>query len=307
MLEELRLLFHLFFVVVVTAYDQPYVQTQTWEVKSPVFAPTPDNYTYEAGKLARLKCEVQNLGKKRVGWRRASAPNPLTIGTMTFVEDDRISVEHPPSTGQWNLMIKRVEIEDAGVYECQVASTARHLRKHVLLVVKEPKIRENEHMPRVSGTGIKDDLYDIQITGEEFVEQGKKIYLICNATGKEHSPDDLDWFKNGNKLTTEFARKIYIRKFVSLTTKTIVSILEIKNAKLSDAGMYVCRTSDLQITSRRINVLKTNKENVKRGTPKDHSDSNSGRTLFGSCSTSLVLTLISLLTIRYRLEVMVLR
>lgn len=55
---------------------------------------------------------------------------------MTFVEDDRISVEHPPSTGQWNLMIKRVEIEDAGVYECQVASTARHLRKHVLLVVK---------------------------------------------------------------------------------------------------------------------------------------------------------------------------
>ncbi|XP_071091286.1 lachesin-like isoform X2 [Haliotis cracherodii] len=293
MLEELRLLFHLFFVVVVTAYDQPYVQTQTWEVKSPVFAPTPDNYTYEAGKLARLKCEVQNLGKKRVGWRRASAPNPLTIGTMTFVEDDRISVEHPPSTGQWNLMIKRVEIEDAGVYECQVASTARHLRKHVLLVVKEPKIRENEH--------------NIQITGEEFVEQGKKIYLICNATGKEHSPDDLDWFKNGNKLTTEFARKIYIRKFVSLTTKTIVSILEIKNAKLSDAGMYVCRTSDLQITSRRINVLKTNKENVKRGTPKDHSDSNSGRTLFGSCSTSLVLTLISLLTIRYRLEVMVLR
>ncbi|XP_046354799.1 polymeric immunoglobulin receptor-like isoform X2 [Haliotis rufescens] len=293
MLEELRLLFHLFFVVVVTAYDRPYVQTQTWEVKSPVFAPTPDNYTYEAGKLARLKCEVQNLGKKRVGWRRASAPNPLTIGTMTFVEDDRISVEHPPSTGQWNLMIKRVEIEDAGVYECQVASTARHLRKHVLLVVKEPKIRENEH--------------NIQITGEEFVEQGKKIYLICNATGKEHSPDDLDWFKNGNKLTTEFARKIYIRKFVSLTTKTIVSILEIKNAKLSDAGMYVCRTSDLQITSRRINVLKTNKENVKRGTPKDHSDSNSGRTLFGSCSTSLVLTLISLLTIRYRLEVMVLR
>lgn len=94
------------------------------------------------------------------------------------------------------------------------------------------------------------------------MEQGKKIYLICNATGKEHSPDDLDWFKNGNKLTTEFARKIYIRKFVSLTTKTIVSILEIKNAKLSDAGMYVCRTSDLQITSRRINVLKSKCENV---------------------------------------------
>ncbi|XP_067665064.1 zwei Ig domain protein zig-8-like isoform X2 [Haliotis asinina] len=293
MLEELRLLFHLFLLVVVTAYDGPLVHTQTWQAKPPAFAPTPDNYTYEAGKLALLKCEVHNLGKKKVTWRRASSPNPLTIGTMAFVEDERITVEHPPSTGEWNLMIKRVQIEDAGVYECQIASKARHLRKHVLLVVKEPKIPDTKH--------------NIQITGQEFVEQGKKIYLICNATGKEHSPDDLDWFKNGNKLTTEFVRKIYIRKFVSLTTKTIVSILEIKNAKLSDAGMYVCRTSDLQITSRRINVLKTHKDNVKRGTPKDHSDSNSGRTLFGSCSTSLVLTLISLLTIRYRLEVMVLR
>lgn len=80
---------------------------------------------------------------------------------------------------------------------------------------------------------------------------------MCNATGKDHPPDDLDWFKNGNKLLTQYANKVYIRKFVSLTTKTIVSILEIKDATLEDAGMYVCRTSDLQITSARVNVLKS--------------------------------------------------
>ena len=87
------------------------------------------------------------------------------------------------------------------------------------------------------------------------MEKGERIYLKCNATGREYPPEDLDWFKNGNKLTTEFSKKVYIRKFVSINTKTIVSILEINDSKLSDAGTYVCRTSDQQVTSTRVNVL----------------------------------------------------
>ncbi|XP_025077205.1 uncharacterized protein LOC112553929 isoform X1 [Pomacea canaliculata] len=40
-----------------------------------------------------------------------------------------------------------------------------------------------------------------------------------------------------------------------LSTGTIFSTLEIKNARLKDAGFYVCRTSSLDVTSFRVNVL----------------------------------------------------
>ncbi|XP_041374057.1 immunoglobulin heavy variable 1-18-like [Gigantopelta aegis] len=111
---------------------------------------------------------------------------------------------------------------------------------------------------------------DIVITGAKYVEKDSPIKLTCNATGEDHAPDEIDWFKNGDKLETNYARQIYIQKRVSLTTKTILSILEIKEAKMDDAGMYICRTSDLQITSKRVNVLNAGTSNVKRGTEKDN-------------------------------------
>ncbi len=37
--------------------------------------------------------------------------------------------------------------------------------------------------------------------------------------------------------------------------KTIFSILEVAGADMGDAGIYVCRTSDLQVASARVDVL----------------------------------------------------
>ena len=79
--------------------------------------------------------------------------------------------------------------------------------------------------------------------------------MTCNATGREYPPEELDWFKNGNKMETNFAKKIYIRKMVSINSKTIISVLHINKADLADAGTYVCRTSDKQVTSRKVEVL----------------------------------------------------
>ena len=40
------------------------------------------------------------------------------------------------------------------------------------------------------------------------VDKDDRIYLICNATGQEYPPDDLDWFIEGNKLTTSADEKV---------------------------------------------------------------------------------------------------
>ncbi|CAG5121056.1 unnamed protein product, partial [Candidula unifasciata] len=95
----------------------------------------------------------------------------------------------------------------------------------------------------------------IQISGSNYVDEGDRIYLVCNASSQEYPPEDIDWFRNGNTLSTDNNRGMQIHKYVSINTGTIVSTLEIKHAKLSDNGVYVCRTSNKDVTSSQIYVL----------------------------------------------------
>ncbi|KAL8622763.1 hypothetical protein ACOMHN_026884 [Nucella lapillus] len=218
----------------------------------PQFLPTNANFFHHTGDTAVLECAVDNLGRRKVSWRKLPG-EILTVGLVSFVDDERIEVEHPPGSSQWNLVIRDLQPEDAGVFECQISSKIKHLRHHVTLLVqnepKEPKLKEP----------------NIQITGADFVDEGEKIELLCNATAKDQPPEDLDWFREGNRLQTSDNKGVYIRKFVTLSTGTIVSILEIRHARLSDAGVYVCRTSSLDVTSFRVNVLNGDTYNVKRG------------------------------------------
>ena len=54
---------------------------------------------------------------------------------MTVVADDRLQVGHVDYKSQWDLMIKNVQPDDEGIYECQVASTDRTMRRLVSLTV----------------------------------------------------------------------------------------------------------------------------------------------------------------------------
>ncbi|KAK7496009.1 hypothetical protein BaRGS_00012710 [Batillaria attramentaria] len=89
----------------------------------------------------------------------------------------------------------------------------------------------------------------IQITGQNAVLEGQTISLQCDATG-----DDLDWFKDGQRLDwwIREAAGISIRMIPS--TDTISSILQVESARARDAGIYVCRSSSLEITSVRVSV-----------------------------------------------------
>lgn len=49
--------------------------------------------------------------------------------------------------------------------------------------------------------------------------------------------------------------QITIHKRVSLTDRQIDSVLEVQDADLDDAGVYVCRTSELLVESKRVDVL----------------------------------------------------
>ncbi|KAK0070174.1 peroxidasin isoform X2, partial [Biomphalaria pfeifferi] len=119
---------------------------------------------------------------------------------------------------------------------------------------------------------------NIHISGTSFVDENNPIELVCNATSEDYPIEDVDWFRDGNALVTDESRGLYIHKKVSLSTDTIYSTLEIKHARLKDQGVYVCRTSNYDVTSIHVNVLNGDSNNVKRGAAtKGSSDYHSSR------------------------------
>ena len=67
-------------------------------------------------------------------WRRASEPNPISVGELLFSSDKRYNVSFSRERREFNLLIRNVQPTDAGVYECQVSSRDKIIR-HVLLKV----------------------------------------------------------------------------------------------------------------------------------------------------------------------------
>ncbi|XP_064608369.1 zwei Ig domain protein zig-8-like isoform X2 [Liolophura sinensis] len=218
----------------------------------PQITDTETEVTVNKGKTAKLKCTVINQGTKTVIWKRVDEPNPLTIGTFPYVADTRISTTHNKYKNIWTLHINRVQLSDAGRYECQV-STKDHVFKHFRLLVTDEEIEEEE-VPRVV------------LTGKKYVEIGQPIELICNATGEEEPPQDLDWFHNGDKINSVSGSGVEITKYKSLELKSIISKLLIEKAKMTDKGDYICRVGhkDDDAASILLFVLNAATNNVKR-------------------------------------------
>lgn len=227
---------------------------QRQNTPAPDFLPSPSNVTFHKGELAVLRCSVYNLGTKTVVWRRLESSFPLTSGTMTVVADDRLQVGHVEYKNQWDLMIKNVQPDDEGVYECQVASRDKTIRKLVqLTVIVDPETSTPE----------------IKISEEQYVERGESITLQCNATGEYYPPDEMDWFRNGQRLSSDSQSGVSISKQYSILQRTFTSTLYIDRAAMLDGGTYVCRTSSMQIASTKVHVLngkdKAETYNRKRG------------------------------------------
>ena len=67
----------------------------------------------------------------QVVWRKTNEEYPLTIGEMSFSQDDEMSIDHSQitkSSSTWDLLIKNVKPRHAGMYECQIS--ANHLIAH---------------------------------------------------------------------------------------------------------------------------------------------------------------------------------
>lgn len=96
----------------------------------------------------------------------------------------------------------------------------------------------------------------LNLTGTQFVDLGEPIILLCYINGVTRAPEDIYWYKNGERIVpsshkwsdrAEITKRIEGRKFISTLT--------IQPSTLGDIGVYVCRGSELSINSMRVEVL----------------------------------------------------
>ncbi|XP_076465496.1 zwei Ig domain protein zig-8-like isoform X2 [Babylonia areolata] len=217
----------------------------------PEFVASGTEVTAREGERAVLPCSIQNLGTKQVAWKRVDQEHFVAIGDMEWVRDSAISVdarqEELTDLTYWDLVFDPVRPEHAGTYECQI--TAKDKQSLLLkLKVVGPPVRKG-----------------LVLKGEKYVNLGQKILLNCTAHAGPNVLQDIDWFKDGNKLVSDSRRGVVITKFNSAKTKSIVSELIIDHSRASDTGTYICRSASDEIDSLKVTVLNANTTNVKRG------------------------------------------
>ncbi|GAB1605941.1 zwei Ig domain protein zig-8-like isoform X1 [Argonauta hians] len=97
---------------------------------------------------------------------------------------------------------------------------------------------------------------DITVTGTAYVQNTEPIHLICNATNSIQSPRDITWFKDGELITRGALRRVMITRRQP-SPRILISELKIARSNTADDGIYICRTSDLEVTVFKVNVLNT--------------------------------------------------
>ncbi|XP_045213492.2 junctional adhesion molecule B-like [Mercenaria mercenaria] len=199
-----------------------------------------EHISVKEGQTAVLPCSMKELGTRTVGWRKVGTDFPLTVGQFVYVADERLAVS--ANGPDWDLIIKSAKNSDAGKYTCEISAKTPSMVKIVTLEVTEVTQQA-----------------DLNITGTKFVPQYGNINLTCKTGGGHTAPTHVDWFFNGQKIRSSnsfWNGRLSIISWQELHTRSYTSNLEISNSRMDDAGIYVCRSSDLNIGSIKVQVLR---------------------------------------------------
>lgn len=120
------------------AEDKPFIRKTTTAPRE-----------FREGEDVLLTCVVTNLGNHTVWWSRnenGERKKILTIADRSITYDNRISVLHDRAGGDvWVLVIKSVQLDDAGVYMCEVNSNPI-LTSHYVISVKPSNSSEPQEI-----------------------------------------------------------------------------------------------------------------------------------------------------------------
>ena len=86
-------------------------------------------YVNDGLKYARLSPQVS--------WIRKADLHILTMVDVVYTGDDRYSISHPNGSSDWVLAVRDAQVNDSGVYECQINTEPKRSKAYQLKVVGE--------------------------------------------------------------------------------------------------------------------------------------------------------------------------
>ncbi|XP_023342981.1 uncharacterized protein LOC111712562 isoform X2 [Eurytemora carolleeae] len=153
------------------------------------------------GGTVVLPCRVLDLGSVSVSWIRTPDLTVLTFGEIMFSSSPRLKLLHSAGSLDWNLQLNSVELEDTGVYECQVNTEPKITRAVYLLVTEEVQERIGRaghpvpalalQAERVPGERVQRT--EILAPGEIRVVEGGSVTLECVVTEHTTPPHFFTW------------------------------------------------------------------------------------------------------------------
>ncbi|XP_043287387.1 protein sidekick-2-like isoform X2 [Venturia canescens] len=184
--------------------------------------------TTQTGGNANLPCKFADAGGATVTWLRRRNRQLLTIGKATYSVDNRFMIKQ--STSDFTLLIRRVTLDDAGLYECQLASYPTSQRNFVRLAVTEA--------------------YSMIPGGPDLhIKQGSSLRLECQLIAATETPYYVFWYQQGRMINYDEEPGVQVK----LTERG--SILKVDKTKPSHGGNYTCAPSNAKPSSVMIHVI----------------------------------------------------
>ncbi|KAH8375905.1 hypothetical protein KR200_006838 [Drosophila serrata] len=205
-----------------------------YEGPDPIFDNSTDREIIAAlGTTARLHCRVRHLGDRAVSWIRQRDLHILTIGIMTYTNDQRFLARHIDNSDEWVLKVVSVQPRDAGIYECQVSTEPKiSLAYKLVVVTSKAQILANREL---------------------FIQKGSDINLTCIAPQAPGPYTHMLWHKD-TELVSDSARG-GIRVVSEQQMKT--SNLVISRVLNTDSGNYTCSAENSNSDSVFVHIIKS--------------------------------------------------
>ncbi|EZA57120.1 Neuronal growth regulator [Ooceraea biroi] len=184
----------------------------------------------QSGSVAVLPCKITDPGAGTITWVRRRDRQLLTVGTSTHSIDKRFVVRH--SSTDWQLMIRTVTMEDAGIYECQVTS--------------HPVQRNFARLKITEAYSIIPGAPDLH------VKQGSSLRLECQLMAATEKPLYVFWYRQNRMIN-------YEEPGVDVKLTLNGSILTVNKTKLTHDGNYTCTPSNARPASIMVHVIEGEK------------------------------------------------
>ncbi|EFA07139.2 hypothetical protein TcasGA2_TC010130 [Tribolium castaneum] len=228
--------------------------------KSGVFAT--ENCTVvvaQIGGTATLPCVVRKFNNGVVSWIRKRDYHLLTVGPTTYNTDDRFLVEHVRHLQNWGLLIKHVQLSDAGFYECQMST---HPPTSILIELKVTKA-----------------LAEIQGAPDLYMRAGSLLRLVCTLRHSTEPPAYVFWYHEQKMINYDPG--------VTVKEGRSSSVLLLQDADKSHNGNYTCSPSNAVPASINVHVLNATAEE-KPAAMQHANTSSSSSYSFARCSILLI-------------------